>query len=124
MANKKPLLVLSGGKKKDYILDSNNKPHMFVSSGDLGLIDRSIIEEESKKLSLTKDIKTRKDESKYNDILERILLIILPSIKSQLKSISILERVDVVMAYLGESGINKKKVTRLKKGKRAKKKRR
>ncbi len=120
----KPLMTLSAKKKESFILDRKNVKHYFVHMDDLGLIDRSNIEKHGQELSLVKDIKSKKDEEHYNGTLKDILCIILPSLKSQLNTVSVVERIDIVSAYMEDTGLIKKKVQQITKGPRAKKKKR
>ena len=125
---KKLLLDLSTNNSVGYvnILHEGKKlPYDLVRVKKLNIVEREKLGRLGLKLSSAPNIKTVKDENKYDGILLDILCLIIPSAtRSILSGLPLLEKSDTVVKYMEVSGMVKKKVTPLRPGNRATKKRR
>lgn len=123
MQDEKMLLDLSTDKYVASIKIDNEKYGLIVID-QLGIVHRERVSKLGKSLAGA-NIKTAKDEEKHDSVLLEILCLIVPDAsRSLLGKLSILKKIDVVNAYMEVSGLVKKKVTQLKPGPRAQKKKR
>lgn len=125
---KKLLLDLSTNNSVGYvnILHEGKKlPYDLIRVKKLNIEQREELGRLGLRLSGAVNIKTVKDEKRYDGILLDILCLIIPSAtRSMLSGLPLLEKADTVTKYMEVSGMLKKKVTPLRPGKRATKKRR
>ncbi len=128
MDDKKPLLDLSTDNAVGFVTiedDGKTLPYDLIKINNLSILQRQKLTDLGLRLSGLSEIKTEKDEDKYDNILLGILCLVIPSAtKRILSKLPIMEKLDAVNAYMDASGLIKKKVTQLTKGKRTKKKNR
>lgn len=126
-ANKKPeqLLDLSKDKINITVKLLNEKEYQFANFSDFGVLQQNELTRLSRSLTKAGNIKTKKDEEVYNNVLLDMLSIMLPTApRKNLQELSINDKLRSVNHYLEKNDMIKKKVTPLKKGPRAKKKKR
>lgn len=126
MANNKtkPLLTLST-EKFIACIEIDGNEYGLLSPGELTPKQQYKMSEAGKLLSQAGNMKKTGDEERCKKALLEMLLMIMPDAnRSLLNKLSVSKSLQIVNAYLKETGMIKKKVMQLKKGTKAKKKKR
>ena len=123
---KKLLLDLSTSNSIGYVtIEHEGKilPYDLIKTNNLSILQRQKLGTLGVKLSGATNIKTVKDEDRYNDILLDILCLIIPSAsRSMLSKLPVFEKVEAVTKYMEVCGMLKKKVTPLRPAKKKRRK--
>lgn len=105
------------------IIKIDDVTYGLLAIDNLSIIQRQKIAKIGKLLAGVSNIKTSADEDKYDKVLLDFLCIIIPKAsRSLLAKLAIGKKLDAITAYMDVSGLLKKKVTQLTRGKRAEKK--
>jgi hypothetical protein len=124
-ANKKETLLDLSTNKVKCRIKIDDKIYELIDINELSILEREPVTKATQKLSGMSTIKTAAQEKEYDKTITIILSsIMIGDCGKVLKKLSIGKKVDIFMAYADVSDMIKKKVTRLTKGKRAKRKKR
>jgi hypothetical protein len=124
-ANKKETLLDLSTDKVKCRIKIDDKIYELIDINELSILEREPVTKASQKLSGMSTIKTAAQEKEYDKTITMILSsIMIGDCSKVLKKLSIGKKVDIFMAYADVSDMIKKKVTKLTKGKRAKRKKR